>query len=146
MPINASFLSKSFSIFLSRNKPSEHPLGCFSHHWTQNTCPITMALYIFTWIFNQRCYNNYRKLPLRWFWMYVCSKLPTYQLFYFLIYNFPKCSSPSKQYLGKLLHYFLNDWHVNGEFITSWQAAYGSSLAVKEFNFWSIVKECFVLI
>ena len=65
MPINSSFLSKSFDIsfsnFLSHNNRSDTPLGCFSHHSTWNMCPMTVVLYIFTWIFKQ---GYYRTLPL----------------------------------------------------------------------------------
>jgi len=57
MPINASQISKALIIastnFLSYNKLNEHQLGCFPHHSSWNTCPIIVALYIFTWNFTR---------------------------------------------------------------------------------------------
>jgi len=45
------FLSKASTItfenFLSHNKPNQHPLGCFPHHSSWNTCPIIRGIYIF---------------------------------------------------------------------------------------------------
>ena len=53
--------SIAFANFLGHNNLNEHTLGCFPHHSSWNMCPMTVVLYIFTWIFNQGCY---RTLPL----------------------------------------------------------------------------------
>ena len=69
---------------------------------------------------------------VRWFWVYVCSWVPTYQVYYCLISNSPKVQGMSKVCTRRLVLWFFSGWCLNGEFITSWQTACVSGLAVKD--------------